>query len=261
MDLPITVKNLTKTFRSSGGFSLFNCNHEKKATTALKNVSFRAAPGEILGIIGPNGAGKTTLLKIMATSIRQEKGIVRIQGLETGKEDIQIRKATGCIWSANRSFYWRLTGRQNLVFFAALYDVFDQNSINQLLEYFQVRMPDKRFDSYSEGTKQKIAIIRALVHKPRILLMDEPLKNLDLSSSERLKDIIKTQISSGQLRAAVFAGHDLEQMQQFCDRFLMLNEGLITAEGTMEQLRHISGVPRQDLKQIFTTLTGTGDNE
>ena len=132
----------------------------RRQTRALEDVSFSLKKGKILGVLGPNGAGKTTLLKILATLILPDKGSVLINGWSVGIDDNKIKSLIGLVSSQERSFYWRLTGRQNLEFFALMYDLENPgNKIEELFDLFEIDYQDNRFDSYSTGMKQKFALM------------------------------------------------------------------------------------------------------
>ena len=255
MDSVIRVKNLTKIFSPPGNMIKICPGSKNSASYALRNISFSISEGEILGIIGLNGAGKTTLLKILAASILPDKGSVHVADNKTVKKSIQKKGQIGYLWSDNRNFYWRLSGRQNLEFFASLYEIRDKNIINNLLDYFSVEKPDSRFDSLSDGTKQKISAIRAFFHFPEIILLDEPMKNLDLKTCLKLQKLIRDRMSSGLAKAVLFAGHNINELQQLCSSFLILHRGEILIKGTLKEIRDQTGRKNANLQEIFTELT------
>jgi ABC-2 type transport system ATP-binding protein len=230
----------------------------RKPVRALDDISFSLERGKILGVLGPNGAGKTTLLKIIATLILPNKGSVILNGCRVGADDKKIKSYVGLVLSHERSFYWRLTGRQNLEFFAALYGLNKQETKSRIEELFQlleVDYQDKRFDFYSSGMQQKFALMRALIHDPELLLLDEPTKGLDYKTSLNLKKFIKEELVQKKGKMALFTTHRMEEAPDFCDQFLILNKGKSYGMGTLEQLRKSMNRPSASFGEIFLKLT------
>jgi ABC-2 type transport system ATP-binding protein len=227
----------------------------RKPTQALEDVSFTLERGKILGILGPNGAGKTTLLKIIATLILPDKGSVSVNG--SGCEE-KIKSAVGLLLDEERSFYWRLSGRQNLEFFSALYGMNKQTAaarINALLDLFSVDYADKRFDAYSTGMKRNFALMRALLHNPQLLLLDEPTKSLDYTSSINLKTFVQEELVKKQNKTVIFTTHNLDEAQDFGEDFLVLHQGRIYGKGSLGELRKQINNPQAELGEIFLRLT------
>ncbi len=232
------------------------------SVAALEDVSFRIGRGRLVGLFGPNGAGKTTLLKILAGLLLPDQGRVRIAGRSAQENPLFIKKNIGLVVSQERSFFWRLTGRQNLSFFAALYGLDAQTSrrrLDRLLEDLRVEDPDKRFDAYSAGTKQKIAFIRALVHDPPLLLLDEPFTNLDVLTRRFLKELLQDKLVAKEKRTVLLATHEIAGCAPLCDTFLCLKNGKVCFDGTPQDLRRReekTGPETQDL--LLDILAGTG---
>ncbi len=157
---------------------------------ALDGVTLTIEKGEFLGIMGPSGSGKTTLLKIIATLILPNKGNVSINGYLLGKDDDEIKSLTGLVTSAERSFYWRLSGRQNLLFFACLQGLPKPDAAERVLAVLEQvdlqDVADGSFLTYSTGIRQRLSIARALLNKPRLLFLDEPTKGLDPIATHNL---------------------------------------------------------------------------
>ncbi|KPK96869.1 MAG: hypothetical protein AMJ95_11965 [Omnitrophica WOR_2 bacterium SM23_72] len=225
---------------------------------ALKDISFSLPGGQVLGILGPNGAGKTTLLKIIATLILPDHGAVTVNGLTLGKNDEKIKACVGLALDEERSFYWRLTGRQNLEFFGTLYGLNKiklRPRINELLELFEIEYADKRFDSYSTGMKRRMALMRAILHDPALLLLDEPTKSLDFTSGLNLRNFIKEKLVRSQGKTVIFTTHVMEEALDFADFFMVLNQGRLCGWGTLEELRGKIHKPHASLSEIFLRLT------
>ncbi len=208
--------------------------------TALDDVSFSAERGCLIGLLGPNGAGKTTLLKVLATLLLPDQGRVHIAGRSPEDDPVFIKKNIGLVTCQERSFFWRLTGRENLTFFAALYGLDGpaaRKRLDRLLDDFKVDDPDKRFDACSSGTRQKFSFIRGLLHDPPLLLLDEPFANLDAPTRRFLKDLLKKHLVAQQKKTVLLATHEIAEHAPLCDRFLCLKEGRLCLDATAESLR------------------------
>lgn len=211
-----------------------------EAVKALDGVSFSLERGKVLCVLGPNGAGKTTLLKILSTLIIPDSGTATIGGSSLGKDDERIKKTIGLSSFQDRSFYWRLTGRQNLEFYAALYGLGAGEAsarIKELFGQFEITYGDKRFDSYSTGMMQKFTLMRALIHDPELLFLDEPTKSLDYPSSLKLMSFLKEELAGGRGKAVIFTTHHLDEAAAFADLHLVLNKGKAKVFGALDRDR------------------------
>ena len=252
----IKVENVSKAFSPSRSIADGLRFNKKKAVQALEGISFSVKQGEILGILGPNGAGKTTLLKILSTLILPDQGTVLIQNNRCGQNDEKIKSLIGLVTCEERSFYWRLTGRQNLEFFAPLYGLSRQETKSRVEEFFklfEIDYADKRFDSYSTGMKRKFSLIRALLHHPKVLILDEPTKSLDYHAAQELRDFIKCKTKENV--TTLFATHQMQEAEALCDRFLILHQGKLRGLGTLEELRKQLSSPQAPLSEIYLKLT------
>jgi len=234
MALSIKINNINKTFYKPT--ILFWKKNNK--IHALKNVSFYCPEQKISCILGPNGAGKTTIIKILSGLIIQDSGEIdffKHRLIKNKKNNI------GLMTSNERSFYWRLTGRQNLNFFAELYGITGKrkkDAINKLLKDFSL---DKEADIplrlYSTGMKYKLLIIRALIGDPNVVILDEPTSHIDPLARENIHKIIKENIIDKQLKTVILCTHDLEEAQFLADHLILLNEGRVIAEGSYDYLK------------------------
>ena len=236
----IETFNLTKKFVHVRGFTeLLLHPFRKREVIAFKDVSIKVKEGEIFGILGPNGAGKTTLIKVLCTLILPTSGKAFVDGHDIVKEEKEVKTSIGLVTGEERSFYWRLTGRQNLKFFAHLYNLSPseaQRRIDEVLEFVGLKeKADDRFYSYSAGMKQRLAIARALLNDPKILFMDEPTKSLDPIAAQNLRDFIE-KIVREQGKTVFLSTHNLTEAEQLCDRIAFINKQ-IKAYGTISELR------------------------
>ena len=197
--------------------------------------------GELFGILGPNGAGKTTLAKILSTLILPDSGTALINGFDIYRHQKEIKKFIGYTTSEERSFYWRLTGRQNLSFFATLYNLSNNEArerIKYLIDLLALEEEvDKPFMSYSTGFKQRLSIARSLLCDPQILLMDEPTRSLDPLSKLRLQKFVKQELAGEQKKTVLLATHDLSEAEYLCDRLAILSQGKIVTIGKIGEIK------------------------
>ncbi|HEX4825147.1 MAG TPA: ABC transporter ATP-binding protein [Candidatus Polarisedimenticolaceae bacterium] len=236
---------------------------------ALRGVDLHVKEGEIFGLLGPNGAGKTTLVKILSCLILPDRGRAVIAGTDVRQEN-KVKPKLGFVHSDERSFYWRLSGRENMRFFARLYDVPGkamEARIDELLRKVDlVEAADRRFSGYSSGMKQRLAIARALLHDPPILLMDEPTRSLDPASSLSLRAFIKDELKGRDRKTILLATHNLREAEALCDRIAILVQGTVRQTGTIAEVRRwgiderrfkidISAVPLESVRGPFKIVS------
>ena len=235
----IVVENIAKTYPGKGLSDYFRRAH---GTPALRGISFSVQEGEFVGLLGPNGAGKTTLLKIIGSLLYPSSGRVLIRGVDPATEPLRARSLMGLITCDERSFYWRLTGRQNLHFFATLYAIPHVRVEERLRELFEtlglVDAADRPFHSYSSGMKQKLAIARGLLGDPAVLLYDEPTRSLDPLSALHIREWIQENGKRSPRTTHLIATNQLLEAEQLCDRVLIINHGEMIAHGSVEEIRH-----------------------
>jgi len=207
---------------------------------ALRGVDLRVDQGQIFGLLGPNGAGKTTLLKILSCLVLPDRGEALVGGHATTHE-YRVKRQIGLIHSDERSFYWRLSARENLRFFARIYDVPGpaiERRIDELLRRVEMdEAADRPFSEYSSGMKQRISIARALLHDPPILLMDEPTRSLDPASSMALREFILNVLSRQEGKTVLLATHNLREAELLADRVAILVRGRVRQVGTVPEVR------------------------
>ena len=247
MSIAIETHNLTKVFRRGW-------NSE---TVAVEGVNLRVQAGSILTILGPNGAGKTTLLRILAGLVLPSSGNARICGLDTVQDDGRVRSLVGVSLGDDRSLYARLSGRQNLDFFAALHGMSRPEATQRIDELGNIlKIPfDQPVQASSSGIRQRILIARALLHDPHILFLDEPTKSLDPASAQGLRGFIRETLAVHLGKTVVIATHNLAEAEWLGDEIAVMAQGRICACGTLDVLRHKAGLATGTLEDVFHQLT------
>jgi len=207
---------------------------------ALRGVDLAVDRGEIFGLLGPNGAGKTTLLKIFSCLVLPDAGRAEVDGIDTVHEN-RVKRRLGLVNSDERSFYWRLTGWENLQFFARIYDVPGpriEARIGELLDRVDMReAAGRRFAEYSSGMKQRMAVARALLHDPPILLMDEPTRSLDPVAAMALRGFIRDELQRREGKTIILASHDLHEVESLADRVGFIVRGRVRRTGTVAEIK------------------------
>lgn len=204
--------------------------------TVLRGVDFEVQPGEFVALLGPNGAGKTTFLRILASLSRPSLGEVNIAGYRLPNQAAQVRARLGVV-SHLPLLYIDLSAEENLRFYARLYGITNyQSRITEVLEL--ISLETRRHDlvrTFSRGMQQRLAIGRAILHDPDVMLFDEPYTGLDQDASSVLDDILKTLAREG--RTVVMTSHDLSRVEDLATRFDILSRGVIAASATQKQLK------------------------
>src|SRR5262249_40849212 len=214
----------------------------KPPVEAVRDVSFEVREGEIFGLIGPNGAGKTTLTKIVATLVQPTVGQVTVKGYDSVHDDVAVRRNVGLAGAEERSFYWRLTAEQNLLFFARLHGLSGDQATRQISELLSMlQLEDsakKRFAELSTGNKQRLSVARAMLADPPVLLLDEPTRSLDPLAAARMRATIKSLARDESKRVTVFlTSHNLAEVEELCDRVAIISKGEIKALDAPRNLR------------------------
>ncbi len=246
----IAVSNLSKTYRSPWPF------WRKPGVEALADVSFRVGPGAISAVLGANGAGKTTLLKILATLLRPTAGSVSLDGADAARSAAQCRARLGYCGAVERSFYHRLSGRENLWFFGRLQNLPRSRlrlRIEECLTLFRLSdKGDQRFAQYSTGMQQLLGLARALLHSPSILLLDEPTRSLDPYNAEQYRVLLREVLARQLNMTVLLATHNFAEAEQIADRVIFLHQGRVKREGLTRELLSRDG----ELRSIFFRLLG-----
>ena len=207
---------------------------------AVNKVSLDVREGELFGLLGPNGAGKTTFIKLLCTMIVASSGTGSILGADLSEEQ-RIREMVGLASGDERSFYWRLTARQNLAFFGVLNglseNVARQRADELIRQVDLVEKADKPVRTYSSGQKQRLSIARALLHHPQVLFLDEPTRSLDPTATQRLHLFIREELMAREGMTIVLTTHRLDEAELLSNRIGIMNRGRLQAVGTPAELR------------------------
>lgn len=211
----------------------------RRYRTALQGVGFRLERGRVLGLLGANGAGKTTLLKILCTALIPDGGSARILGHDLETEAAGAKRRIGMVVNEERSFYFRLSCRRNLEFFAALWDLHGpaaRERIDELLELVGLsERAEDRFDRLSTGMRQRMAIARGLLMDPELLFLDEPTRSLDPVTTDQMHRFIREELVEIKGKTVVVATNDLGEAEALAQELLVLREGEVAASGSMEE--------------------------
>lgn len=242
MSYIIETVNLSKKFPVLKGYrDIIFHPFRKKEITALHEINIQVKEGDIFGLLGPNGAGKTTLIKILCTLVLPSAGSAFVKGYNVTLDDKSIRRVIGYVISEERSFYWRLSGRQNLKFFAKLNNIPSRESdrrIERLLDFLDLAKDGHRmFKDYSTGMRQKLAIARGLLTDPAILFMDEPSSGLDPVSAHNLKQLVKEKLAGEEKKTVIFATHNLGDAEELCSSIAIIRNGEVGFAGQIEDVK------------------------
>lgn len=237
----IEIKNLIKTF---------------KEVEAVKNLCMVVKPGEIVGLLGENGAGKTTTLRLISTMLKPTHGDIIVEGNSVITDGWKVRKDIGILFGGEVGLYDRLTGRENISYFAEL-NAMDKKDINSRIDELTELLSmeeyiDRRVGKFSRGMKQKIAIARSIVHSPKYMLFDEPTIGLDVSSTNIVQNFILS--CKKENKGIIFSSHSMQEVEKLCDRVVIIHKGEIVESGTVEELK--KSYQTSDLEKIFIRLVG-----
>jgi sodium transport system ATP-binding protein len=217
----------------------------------LRGISLEASAGEIFGLLGPNGAGKTTTLRIICTLLTPDAGSVEVLGYDTRRSPQEVRRRVGVV-TAEIGIYPRLSARENIAYFAELSGVPDgelKRRVESVLERLDMRdFAGQRAESLSSGQKQKVAIARAIVHDPPVLMFDEPTSNLDVLASREIRDFMVE--SKGRGKCVIFSTHVLHDAERLCDHVTIIHQGQVVAGGPTANVRG----EYRDLEESFMAL-------
>jgi ABC-2 type transport system ATP-binding protein len=254
--ITIAVHALTKQFplkRSLSEIIRHPLRHEW--VTVLDGIDLTVTQGEVLGVLGPNGAGKTTLMKILCTLLLPSAGTAIVHGYDVERTPLRVRQAVGYCLNTERSFYYRLSGVQNLAFFATLNNLPTQEVNSRIAEVLNIvgltAAADSAFMTYSKGMQQRLGLARALLTDPAVLLLDEPTNGLDPGAATEFRQFLRNKLADELGKTVLLVTHSLEEAHECCDRMAIMDQGKLVFEGDWSALQTYLcnyGFPGQETK-------------
>lgn len=250
-EIAIAAEAVRKTYR----FGLFN----PKSVEALRGIDLAVPSGKIFGLLGPNGAGKTTLINIFAGQLEPDSGRIYVLGRELsgfGCKALRGIKTSMNMCSGAPNFPWSFTVFEVLNFYGMLYGMSGRERKKKINEYIGIfglgTFRESPFDSLSSGTKQKVALAKALLNEPRILFLDEPTIGLDPDIAIRIRTFI-TEINRSWKNTVILSTHYMREAEELCERIAFIRDGRIVAQGTSEELKRLTS--SSDLEEVFLELS------
>lgn len=242
----LEVRGLTKSF---------------KKVKAVDDVSFEVHPGEIVGLLGENGAGKTTTLRMIATMLKATSGDAIVNSYSILKQPEKVRENIGILFGGDVALYDRLTGRENMMYFAELNGM-NSSDAKKAVEEIAVDLEmqdylDRPVGKYSRGMKQKVSLARSVIHKPNTMLFDEPSTGLDVLSAKLIHDFIFK--CKKENKAIIFSSHNMYETEKLCDRVIIIHKGKIMDSGTIDELKE--KYKKDSLEDLFIELIGGNHHE
>ena len=238
-----------------------NLSKKFKDKIAVNSISFTVSPGEIVGLLGENGAGKTTTLRMISTMLKISEGEILVNNYNAAKDPEKVRNEVGILFGGDVGLYERLTGRENIKYFADLYGMKKNETnkrIDELAKSFEMEdYINKPVSKYSRGMKQKISIARSIIHTPSVMLFDEPTTGLDVSASRVVQDFILKCKEEG--KTILFSSHSMKEVEKLCDRVVIINKGTLLENCTITELKEKYN--NNDLEEVFLSLIGGHNNE
>jgi ABC-2 type transport system ATP-binding protein len=251
----ISVEDLVRVYRSSTGL----IRKKRKETVAVDHISFEVKRGELFGLLGPNGAGKTTVIKVLTTLLLPTSGKVKVLGYDIQDQAQEVRKRIGLILGGERGLYYRVTGRQNLRYFADLYGVpilEREKRINEVLKIVDLSdRADERVEDYSRGMKQRLHIAKGIIHDPEMIFMDEPTIGLDPQAARDTRKMVKELQQAG--KTILLTTHYMYEADELCNRLGVIARGKILALDTPVGLKDLI----RDTSVIEVEAFGLTDTE
>lgn len=235
-------------------------------TKALDGLDLSVDEGTLLGFVGPNGAGKSTTINIIAGLIREDKGEIKLLGERIERTDYEYKRNVGFVLESPR-YIDKLTAREYLRFVAAIYGLEERESkhrVEELLDFFDLEEKKKaRIETFSAGMKKKISLASAIIHRPKILILDEPLEAIDPVSAKAIKDNLRLMVGRG--TTVLLSSHVLDTVEKLCDEIAIINNGKIVLRSTMEDIRsrlknELGEETYSSLEEIFMKAVGE-DND
>lgn len=246
----IEIENLTKTFRQKWF----------KKLTAVNEVNFRVADGEVVGLLGPNGAGKTTMMRLLATVLQPTSGTARVSGFDVRSQAERVRGVVG-ILPETWGLYERFSPREHLRMFGNFYGMKGavlERRIDELIALLGMQeYADRECKRFSKGMSQKVALARTLIHDPQNLLLDEPTSGLDVMSARQVRRLIADSRRQG--KCVIVSTHILSEAERLCDRLVLIDAGKVVTEGTPAEILARTG--KENIEEAFLAILGRTDAE
>jgi ABC-2 type transport system ATP-binding protein len=261
----IKIENISKKFIIGKDLlnSLLHPFQKNKEILALDSINLNIPKGESFGLLGPNGAGKTTLIKILSTLILPDEGNIEICGYDLKRQSQLVKSKIGLVTGEERSFYWRLTGRQNLEFFGVIYNLSAKQiemRISELASQLELDDLDKPFQNYSTGIKHRLSLARCLISEPEVIFMDEPTRSLDPASAHNLRRFIKIRLVKELGKTIFFTTHQTSEAQDLADKIAVMDKGRIKACGAPRELNLKWGLNKDaPLENLYLKIVGQPD--
>lgn len=231
------VDQVSKVYKTKVKKGLFR--RQWNEVRAVDQLSFELKPGQILGLLGINGAGKTTTIKMCSTLLQPTSGRIEVDGLDAIKDDIRIKGLVNMIAGGERMLYWRLTGRENLEYFASLYGLDNSQTKDQIKKLMHdvelEEAADVPVERYSKGMKQRLQIARGLINDPKYIFLDEPTLGLDAPIAKHLRQYVK-KMAREQGKAILLTSHYMQEVEELCDEVLIIDKGKLIAHDSPENL-------------------------
>lgn len=255
----ISLKDVEKYYPPSRtGLRTFLQPFERATRAALTGISFEVRQGEAVALLGANGAGKSTLLRILATLLLPTRGQAIVAGHDTGEDPSSVRRQLGYHAGSDQGFYPRLTGRQNLLFFGQLNHLSRLETLDRIRELAQTfHLSDalnQQVRTLSSGTTQRLSLARALLHKPKVLLLDEPTRSLDAVAAAEFRRFLSSEVLRNAQTSMLFASHALSEIEQLAHRVAVIDQGRLIALDSVPNLLASTG--SANLERAFFKLTG-----
>ncbi len=245
----IEAKQLKKSFAKPGS------SKKHEMVLAVRDVSFSAADGQVTGLLGPNGAGKSTTLRMLATLVKPDDGSAHIDGFDVSGDVLSVRQQLGFM-PHNAGIYPRLTAHENISYYAKLCGLSRNESnkrVDELIEQLTMQsFANRRAAGFSQGQRTKVALARALVHRPQTLMLDEPTNGLDVMATRGLRDIIRELAKQG--HCVLFSSHIMQEVSALCDHIAIISDGHIAIADSLEGIKHQTG--EDDLEDAFVRAIG-----
>ena len=254
----IKVENLNKAFKLSR-LQRKEMNTDERSIKAVDSISFECQPGQIYSLLGPNGAGKTTILRMIATILKPTSGTIYVNGFDVLTEDEKVRRQIGFL-TGSTALYHRLTPNELVKYFSDLYGV-DQTTFKKRKEelFSLLEMHDfakKRIGHLSTGMKQKVSIVRTIIHDPSVVIFDEPTTGLDVITAANIIQLIRQCKSEG--KTVIFSSHIMSEVDLLCDDLAIIHKGRLCYASTMEKFR--LQMHSENLTEEFIRIVKNQDN-